>query len=299
MGAFREFLLADADLTIHIPESLPLEGASTLGMGVSTAAQALYQILQLPLPGDATSTSSGSILIYGGSTATGSLAIQLAKLQVEFDSMSQSELLIIARSGLRVITTCSQRNVPWMRSLGADEIVDYNDPAAIDIIRSKLRSDGLSMIMDCVAQDKTADFCYQCFVPPQSTAKDPLTFQYASLMPINNPPSFPGSLPPSGKIHSQWRMVYTCFGRRFTMVHDGLGISQTWEASKEDKRFMLDFYRQVEKALADGTLKPMPIEIQTGGLEGILDGVSKVRSGGAQGKKLVYTLRMDHVQGFL
>lgn len=75
-------MLADADLTIHIPDSLPFTEASTLGMGVSTAAQALYQTLQLPLPGNATGTSSGTILIYGGSTATGSLAIQFAKLQV-------------------------------------------------------------------------------------------------------------------------------------------------------------------------------------------------------------------------
>ncbi|KAJ5151620.1 hypothetical protein N7492_009915 [Penicillium capsulatum] len=271
VGAFREFLLADADLTLHIPDSLPFAEASTLGMGVSTAAQALYQTLQLPLPGDATPTSSGTILVYGGSTATGTLAVQFAEL-----------------SGMRVITACSQRNIAWMRSLGADEVVDHNDPNAINIITSKAGHDGLSLIMDCVAQDKTAEFCYQCFKAPSNSRDGAMKFRYAPLMPIRIPPSTPDSLPSSTRIQSEWRMVYTCFGRRFTMVHDGLGISQTWEASKEDKRFMVDFYRQVEKALADGRLKPMPIEVQEGGLESILDGVSKVRQGGARGKKLVY-----------
>lgn len=177
-----------------------------------------------------------------------------------------------------------------MRSLGADEAVDYNDPDAISMIKSKLHRDGLSMIMDCVAQDKTAQFCYQCFVPPQISTEDAHEFRYAPLMPIHNPPSIPGSLPNAARVQNQWRMVYTCFGRRFTMVHDGLGISQTWEASKEDKQFMVDFYRQVEEVLAGRKLVPMPIDIREGGLEAILDGVSEVRKGGARGKKLVYVL---------
>ena len=80
IGAFREYLLADADLTIRLPDSLAYAEASTLGMGLSTAAQALYQSLQLPLPLDTTASPRGTILIYGGSTATGSLAIQLATL---------------------------------------------------------------------------------------------------------------------------------------------------------------------------------------------------------------------------
>lgn len=177
-----------------------------------------------------------------------------------------------------------------MRTLGADEVVDYNDPDAIGIIKSKLGWDGLSMIMDCISRDDTAKFCYECFVPPQNATEDAPDFRYAPLMPIHNPPSIPDCLPASAKVHSQWRMVYTCFGRRFTMVHDGLGIRQTWEASKEDKKFMVDFYRQVEEALAGGKLAPMPADIRKGGLEGILDGVSEVRKGAVRGKKLVYGL---------
>lgn len=86
-GAFREFILADADLLIRIPDKLNSANASALGMGVSTAAQALYQSLPLSLPADKPAirvqneTSGASqILIYGASTATGAIAVQLAKL---------------------------------------------------------------------------------------------------------------------------------------------------------------------------------------------------------------------------
>jgi NADPH:quinone reductase-like Zn-dependent oxidoreductase len=51
------------------------------------------------------------LLVYGGSTATGSLAIQYA-----------------IHSGCKVITTCSPRNFPFVKSLGVTEAFDYKDP---------------------------------------------------------------------------------------------------------------------------------------------------------------------------
>ena len=51
-----------------------------LGMGISTLAQALYQVLALPLPEVDPTLTTQTILIYGGSAATGSLGIQFAKL---------------------------------------------------------------------------------------------------------------------------------------------------------------------------------------------------------------------------
>lgn len=64
---------------IKIPENLSFREASTLGVGIITCASGLYYQLKLPLP---TSPAKEPlfILIYAGSSATGSLAIQLAKL---------------------------------------------------------------------------------------------------------------------------------------------------------------------------------------------------------------------------
>ena len=61
---------------MKIPENLSDEQAATLGVGITTVGQALYQSLGLPLQGR--KNHGATLLVYGGSTATGSLAIQFA-----------------------------------------------------------------------------------------------------------------------------------------------------------------------------------------------------------------------------
>jgi NADPH:quinone reductase-like Zn-dependent oxidoreductase len=64
-----------------IPEKMSFEETATLGTGVTTIGQTLYMTLRLLLP-TAPAEKAFPILIYGGSTATGTLAIQYAKLWV-------------------------------------------------------------------------------------------------------------------------------------------------------------------------------------------------------------------------
>lgn len=66
------------DLQIHIPDNVSFEAACTVAVGIASAGYALYKVLNLPLP--ETTISNEPVLIYGGSTATGSIAIQFAKL---------------------------------------------------------------------------------------------------------------------------------------------------------------------------------------------------------------------------
>jgi NADPH:quinone reductase-like Zn-dependent oxidoreductase len=65
-----------------IPEHMSFEEAATLGVGITTVGQTLYMTLGLPLPGEKPLEGETFLLIYGGSTATGTLAIQFAKLYV-------------------------------------------------------------------------------------------------------------------------------------------------------------------------------------------------------------------------
>jgi len=62
-----------------IPEGKSFEETASLGAGVTTVGQALYHNLKLPWPTEP-AEEPFLILIYGGSTATGTLAIQHAKL---------------------------------------------------------------------------------------------------------------------------------------------------------------------------------------------------------------------------
>ena len=78
-GADQEYLLAKADLQVKIPDYMSFEEAATLGVGLVTIGQGLYQTLKLPWP-DQPVKEAFPILIYGGSSATGALAIQWTKL---------------------------------------------------------------------------------------------------------------------------------------------------------------------------------------------------------------------------
>lgn len=110
-GAFARYIAVKGDLQMRIPAGVSFEAACTVGVGVASAGYALYKVLNLDLPGDVDAVKRPAvepILIYGGSTATGSLAIQFAKL-----------------SGRKVITTCSPKHFELARSRGADEVFDY------------------------------------------------------------------------------------------------------------------------------------------------------------------------------
>jgi NADPH:quinone reductase-like Zn-dependent oxidoreductase len=59
---------------------MTFEETATLGVGLTAVGQALYMTVGLPLPNEEVAEGSPFIPIYGGSTATGTLAIQFAKL---------------------------------------------------------------------------------------------------------------------------------------------------------------------------------------------------------------------------
>ncbi|KAJ5760295.1 zinc-binding oxidoreductase ToxD [Penicillium odoratum] len=139
-GAFAEYIVVKGDLQIHIPDNLSFQQAATLGVGITTVGQSLYQSLKLALPTEPLKTPE-PLLIYGGSTATGTLAIQFAKL-----------------SGYKVLTTCSPRNFDLVKSLGADEVYDYKDPKSAAAIRAST-DDKLKLVLDTISLDSSAEFC--------------------------------------------------------------------------------------------------------------------------------------------
>lgn len=138
-GCFAEYCVAKADVQMKVPENISDEDASTLGIGITTVGQALYQKLGVPLPG--AEKANYPILVYGGSTATGSLAIQFAIL-----------------SGCQVVTTCSPRNFPFVKALGAAEAFDYNDPDCAKKIR-EFTGDKLTRAFDCISEGASPNIC--------------------------------------------------------------------------------------------------------------------------------------------
>lgn len=99
-GSYAEYSLASEDLLFHKPSHLTFEEAASVPVGTQTSWSCLFDIANLQ--------SGQTVLIHGGAGSVGSFAIQLAKYKRAY-----------------VISTTSSENVEFVKSLGADEVIDY------------------------------------------------------------------------------------------------------------------------------------------------------------------------------
>jgi len=81
-----------------------------------------------------------TVLVLGGSGGTGHLGIQLAK------AMGASE----------VITTCSSSHTDFVKSLGADRVIDYHKQNYWEVLPPK----SVDVVYDCVGQSGTGDHAF-------------------------------------------------------------------------------------------------------------------------------------------
>jgi NADPH:quinone reductase-like Zn-dependent oxidoreductase len=100
-GAFAEYLTLSADGPVVLkPASMDFDQAASVSIAGLTALQALRDKGRVR-PGQ-------KVLINGASGGVGTFAVQIAKAM-----------------GAEVTGVCSTRNVDLVRSLGADEVIDY------------------------------------------------------------------------------------------------------------------------------------------------------------------------------
>jgi NADPH:quinone reductase-like Zn-dependent oxidoreductase len=100
-GAYAEKIAIKANIVAKKPDSLSHAEVAALGLTSLTALVAIEDTAHLK--------AGQTILIQGGAGGVASFAIQLAK-----------------HIGAKVITTASAGNHDYVRSLGADRIIDYN-----------------------------------------------------------------------------------------------------------------------------------------------------------------------------
>ncbi|KAL7937738.1 GroES-like protein [Trichoderma chlorosporum] len=255
-GAFAEYILVKGDVQMASPFS-DVESA-TLGAGISTVGQGLYQCLGLPLPTEPARTAT-SILIYGGSTATGILGIQFAK-----------------RSGLKVLTTASPHNFSYLKSLGADACFDYHSPSCAADIRA-FEGNKLRYAWDCIS---TADSSMICAA---ALSNDEEGGTYAPLRVVSD------DIITAVNPHVQskpFTLVYTIFGETFTK------FGKEFPENKEDAEFARKFVTIAHELLSAGVIKAARPDVNRGGrgLEGVILGLDELRHNKVSGTKLVYTM---------
>jgi NADPH:quinone reductase-like Zn-dependent oxidoreductase len=133
-GSLAEYVRGTAkSFLVPKPANLTFEQAAAVNMAATTALQGLRDKGQLK-PGQ-------RVLINGATGGVGTFAVQIAKAL-----------------GAHVTAVCSTRNVDMVRSLGADQVIDYTKE---DFTRSGQRYD---VILD-VASSRSLSDCKRVLCP--------------------------------------------------------------------------------------------------------------------------------------
>jgi len=122
IGGYAEYALAQAGDIQPKPENISFEEAASIPLGALTAWAAVL---------DAANVQAGQrVLVHGGAGGVGLYAVQLARWK-----------------GAHVTATASAHNLDFIRSLGAENVIDYNATRFEDVVKD------LDAVIDTVGGD--------------------------------------------------------------------------------------------------------------------------------------------------
>lgn len=128
LGSYAEQHVADVYLVSRKPHNVNHLEAASLTLVGGTVWEALVTRAQL--------TVHETILIHGGAGGVGTVAIQLAKAM-----------------GVRVITTARSSNHQFVRSLGADEVIDHTSDDYVSAVADLTQGQGVNVVFDTIGGD--------------------------------------------------------------------------------------------------------------------------------------------------
>lgn len=131
-GGFAEYGVTTAHTISRIPASVSFENAAALPTAGYTAYQALFR--KLPMEHIET------ILIQGGAGGVGGFGIQLAK-----------------NVGKTVISTASKHNHEYVKSLGADYVIDYKNEDVKAKVMEITNGRGVEAVLDTVSRESATN----------------------------------------------------------------------------------------------------------------------------------------------
>ncbi len=127
-GGYGQYAIVTTRTLAWLPDGLSFTDAAALPCAGFTAFQAIHRKLRVQ--------SGKTILIHGGAGGVGGFAVQLAKA-----------------AGLKIISTCSRHNNKFVKDLGADEIIDYQNENVVTRINDLTGGRGVDYIVDTVGSE--------------------------------------------------------------------------------------------------------------------------------------------------
>ncbi|KAL6796179.1 GroES-like protein [Trichoderma sp. SZMC 28013] len=251
-GTYAEYTVVPASTTFHLPPNISLELGAGLPLSFMTAALALYQYLGVLLPTTVSESARKTpILIWGGATAVGAYALQLAKL-----------------SKIGPIITVAGNGIDYVKSLNAaDHIIDYRKGDVTQQILAAAGSAKIKIAFDAVSGHGSYE-----------RITEVLLASGGGHINMVDPPT-----------DKTWKFPENIKFTR-TFVSSAYHVSHSFineEQAHADGEFAYFFYRYLSYLLAEGKFRPHPVEILPDGLNGIVEGVQALYDGKVSAKKLV------------
>ncbi|EWC48945.1 hypothetical protein DRE_00250 [Drechslerella stenobrocha 248] len=255
-GSYAEYAIAPASTTFHIPPTLSFEDAATIPLVAFTASIGLYQDLGLPTPWSRPLDPSADferrnpipLVVYGGTTAVGLTALKFARL-----------------SGIYPIITVAGASKGLIESANlADTIIDYrgNKDVAGDIARA-LGGRELLHAFDAFSEAPSAAPLAENLSP---SGKLVGVLYYEGPLANGHTVKFAAC----GNSHPGWAEVPSL---RYESLFDA--------------EFAYVFSRYLTRLLVEGKFETHPVEVLPGGLNGIAEGLNRLKEGKVKGSKLV------------
>ncbi|KAI1506100.1 zinc-binding dehydrogenase [Biscogniauxia marginata] len=257
-GAFAEYLRAHAAFVHKVPKHMDPKEAAALGVGLATAALSLWHALKLPGTIEkpiAAADTPVYVLVFGASTASGTMALQLLKL-----------------SGFTSIAICSPKNFTLVKSYGASHVFDYNDENLVEHVQ-RLTANKLEYALDCITDSFSVATCYAAMARTGG--------RYVSLE------LCPADIRPKRRaIQHDWVFAAEVFGKSIS-----LGQGYERPASPELYQFAVYWYKVFQGLINEKKIRSHPLRVLGSGLENIKDGIHLLKTGSISGEKLVALLK--------
>ncbi|KZV73102.1 GroES-like protein [Peniophora sp. CONT] len=263
-GAFAEYTRFVAAACFVLPRDMTYEEGASFPIPHYTAAYALYFRLGLPKPFTPEAAEfkkkGDKILVWGGSTAVGHHAIQLAAL-----------------SGLEVYATASPSAHNEVKALGASHVFDYRDPKVVTKILAAAGEKGVIYALDAVSEKGSTDATIDAISHARGGA-------ITTVLPVSDE-----TQQRREDVKVDFIVMGMVLGIELVVAHIHL------PAVPEDKVRIYEYCTQVMPRLLDGWkagvgsshFRTQRLREIPGGLEGIAQGMRIMQDGAYGREKLV------------
>ncbi|CAM1501810.1 Fc.00g037940.m01.CDS01 [Cosmosporella sp. VM-42] len=255
-GAFSQWIVVDSRHMLRVPDEWSdIQAAALGGIGWSTTAMAFGDPEALNLAGRPSkpipSENHIPVLVYGGATSTGIIAIQVLKA-----------------SGYHPIAVCSPASAERIMQYGAIGTANYTSPDCVEQIKCLAGGVAIKYALDCITDQLSVATCFAVLARTGS--------RYACLE------DCPEEYRTRRAVKVKVVMAFEMFGYDVNLEH----ASYTRPANPELHAIGMLWANEMQSLLTKGVITTQLVEEVEGQFEGLVKVVEMIQSGQVSGKKL-------------